>query len=90
MGSIGAIGVILNHADALKVVIVFLNFARQKLSQQATGVEPIVVTAGERKGLGRLMSVAFLMSVVFLDNVFRISASQIVSIQTREPTCDAL
>ena len=61
MGSIGAIGVILNHADALKVVIVFLNFARQKISQQATGVEPIVVTAGERKGLGR-----------FLDNVRRI------------------
>ena len=54
VGSIGAIGVSLNLAPLLEVPSNLLKLHDQSFPPQKLGVVPVVVTSGERKGLGRL------------------------------------
>ena len=80
VGSIGAIGVSLNLAPLLEVPSNLLKLHDrhraqcqcqcQSFSPQKLGVVPVVVTSGERKGLGR--------SKYFAPCIWAISSSQIV------------
>ena len=87
VGSIGAIGVSLNLAPLLEVPSNALELLHdQQLAQcqcqcqsfppQKLGVVPVVVTSGERKGLGR--------SKYFAPCIWAISSSQIVLVKLKK------